>query len=139
MTLPLHLVYTPPVLTNFCDPQRGIAHNTCNMTESRESQQLHREESTSSSPSESEEEVLDSSSSHSDDKNIVINQLLCYVSTYIHCSAPDNIKRLVLLSYSGKQILHAKKMLWSAVQTGILCKYKKRRASPTRPEADADC
>ena len=67
-------------------------------------------------------------------KNVVFSELLCYIRTYMNCSAPDNIKRIILSSFTGEQILAAKQVLWNSHVGSSLPKYVTRKSTPQRSD-----
>ena len=64
-------------------------------------------------------------------KEIHINELLAYVSYYIHNSSISNIKRIALNFYSPEDIVNAKKLLWNNYKEH-LDKYIDRRSTDNR-------
>ena len=43
---------------------------------------------------------------------VVVCELLCYASHYIHRSPPDNIKKILINAFTADEIFEAKKKLW---------------------------
>ena len=68
------------------------------------------------------------------DKKIIVNELLCYVSYYLKhgSAAPENIKHVVLSFYDEGDILMAKRVCWQCTKAGVLKKYEKRKKNVTK-------
>ena len=60
-----------------------------------------------------------------ENKILLVNELLCYISNYVNfgSAAPDNIRRIILSSFDEKDISTAKKVLWNKAKAGVLKKY----------------
>ena len=72
------------------------------------------------------------------DKKVVVCELLCYISFYQHCSTQENLKRLLIGSYSDDQIQEAKRILWDSVDKHVLKEYKQRKTTNNRSQAEAN-
>ena len=68
-----------------------------------------------------------------------VNELLAYVSHYIHNSNISNIKKVVLSFYQAEDIVQSKKLLWNICKE-YLDKYTDRRNTDRRTcdEANLD-
>ena len=75
-----------------------------------------------------------------ENKTLVINELLFYVSNYtkVGSCTPDNIKKIILYYYEEEVIWEAKTLLWSKVREGVLRRLEKRNDTRQRTAKDAN-
>ena len=67
---------------------------------------------------------------------MIVNELLCYTIHHMNSSAPENIKRILNSFYSAKEIIDAKKLLWTECKDNLEI-YQNRNSTSTRTAAVA--
>ena len=67
---------------------------------------------------------------------MIVNELLCYTIHHMNSSAPENIKRILNSFYSAKEIIDAKKLLWTECKDNLE-DYQNRNSTSTRTAAVA--
>ena len=68
---------------------------------------------------------------------IVINEVLCYIENFRHCSTVSNLSRVVIDFFTNDEILEAKKELWR-IRKEFLPDLINRQTSAKRSEAEAN-
>ena len=63
---------------------------------------------------------------------VIVSELLCYATFYMHRSSPENIKKILLSSFTPEEILEAKKALWCEHNRPHLKKFQTRRTTAAR-------
>ena len=84
------------------------------------------------------EPVNDNSDTEKEIKFVVISKVLCYTHYYLQSCAPDNVKAVVITSFSEDDITCAKRFLWTLPGKEMLGECHERKKSTNRSVAEAN-
>ena len=67
------------------------------------------------------------------DRGVMINELLCYATYYMHSTSREQLQKCVYRFYNYEEVAQAKKLLFD-IYSPLIGEYPQRRSSPNRSE-----